>query len=210
MKWLAYGAWMIVWFFIQVLILYFMGRGFIPAIIGVGIGVLGFRLIRNHFKNQSKIAPILLSQLKKEPNKSFKNTTQKSDDMLTTTEDSTIISDDLYGVALAEVNKGQQILGLWARCLVKADGSMDKATAFYIKLRAEQLERESIESHEPVVEKEIADNEPSVEVDNSFTAEAIPIHQQGEAPPFNWLVLVGMFILFLGSILIFIIQITSN
>ena len=138
MKWLAYGIWVIVWFFIDGTIFSILGYGAIPAIIEIGIGVLGFRLIHNHFNNQSKNRPILTEPVKSKQETQTKNSPQieKNASQVKNNE-----SEDLYASALIEVNEGRPQLGFWARCLAEADGDKDKATANYIKLRVAQLER---------------------------------------------------------------------
>ena len=70
-------------------------------------------------------------------------------------------NDELYAKALAEVKNDQVVKGLWAHCFAKADGDKDKATALYIKLRAEQLEKEVEESQvviTPISTTEISDS----------------------------------------------------
>ena len=97
----------------------------------MGIFLLGFRLIHSYFNVTNPV---------KKTDKPFKQTAQKSDDILSKASESSINSDDLYGVALAEANEGRQNLGLWARCLADSDGDKDKVTALYTKRRAVQLE----------------------------------------------------------------------
>lgn len=50
-----------------------------------------------------------------------------------------LIQDELYAKAFAEVTNEQQDQGLWAKCIVEADGDKDKATARYIKQRIIKL-----------------------------------------------------------------------
>ena len=130
MKWLVYVVWVIVWFFIHILIFSLLGQGLIRILIDVGIFLLGFRFINSRFNFTDPV---------KKTDKPSKQTAQKSDHILSTASEPSIDSDDVYGFALAEVNEGRMILGLWARCLADSDGDKDKATAFYIKRRAVQL-----------------------------------------------------------------------
>ena len=97
----------------------------------MGIFLLGFRLINGRFNFTDPF---------KKTDKPSIQTAQKSDDLLSTASEPLIDSDDIYGFALSEVNEGRMKLGLWARCLADSDGDKDKATAFYIKRRAVQLE----------------------------------------------------------------------
>lgn len=47
--------------------------------------------------------------------------------------------DEHYEIALTESSGNKRKRGLWAKCLVEADGDKDTATARYIKYRVEQL-----------------------------------------------------------------------
>lgn len=65
--------------------------------------------------------------------------------------------DQLYAKALAEIKNGNADDGLWARCLVEAEGDKDKSTAFYIKRRVAQLQQATLS--EKVTAPEVSESE---------------------------------------------------
>ena len=68
-----------------------------------------------------------------------------------------VASDEYYAQALAEISENRQESGLWAKCLVIAEGDRDKATARYIKLRVDQLVAKKQINQ---IESEVQTNEP--------------------------------------------------
>ena len=57
------------------------------------------------------------------------------------------LEEDLYGIALDEVENNKIRKGLYAKALAKADGNKEKADGIYLKLRVQSI-MDSIESEQ--------------------------------------------------------------
>ena len=53
------------------------------------------------------------------------------------------IDDELFAIALQELNSGNSVQGLWAKCFAEADGDENKTKARYLSARAGQLGAEN-------------------------------------------------------------------
>lgn len=104
------------------------------AVVNIGIGAFGFRLIYQHFKKSTPIRENSQSVIDSVAEKSKSTAT-----VLQEVDGDTQNQDEFYEQALLEITEKKQKKGLWARCLAEVDGEKDKATARYIKCRVAEL-----------------------------------------------------------------------
>lgn len=66
------------------------------------------------------------------------------------------VDESLYAEAIGELNSNTKSEGLWARCLVEAEGDKSKAEAAYIKTRVSQL-KDNLQSNNLIKENPYKD-----------------------------------------------------